>query len=121
MWTTTMTRIVEIYGPPACDSQHVKFDQRGRRKFEWDMNEDTTITYLYGMVDFEYMFNYDIDDTNNTTFSQYRSTVLEDVHMTTHEININWKLTEDAEELVFSTWMRIDNKLTDCTTMHLTF
>jgi outer membrane receptor protein involved in Fe transport len=86
------------YGPPACDSQHVKFDQRGMQgKFEWDMNEDTTITYLYGMVDFEYMFNYDLDDTNNTTFSQYRSTVLEDVHMTTHEININWKLAEDVE------------------------
>ena len=66
-------------------------------KFEWDINEDTTLTYLYGMVDFEYMFNYDIDDTNNTTFSQYRSTVLEDVHMTTHEININWKLTVDVE------------------------
>ena len=45
------------YGPPACDSQHVKFDQRGMQgKFEWDMNEDTTITYLYGLVDFEYMF-----------------------------------------------------------------
>ena len=86
------------YGPPACDSQHVKFDQRGMQgKFEWDINEDTTLTYLYGYVDFEYMFNYDIDDTNNTTFSQYRSTVLEDVHMTTHEININWKLAEDIE------------------------
>ena len=86
------------YGPPACDSQHVKFDQRGiQGKYEWDINEDTTLTYLYGYVDFEYMFNYDIDDTNNTTFSQYRSTVLEDVHMTTHEININWSLAENIE------------------------
>ena len=49
------------------------------------------------MVDFEYMFNYDIDDTNNTTFSQYRSTVLEDVHMITHEVNINWMLGDDVE------------------------
>ena len=86
------------YGPPACDSQHVKFDQRGMQgKFEWDINEDTTLTYLYGMVDFEYMFNYDIDDTNNSTFSQFRSSVLEDVHMITHEININWKLAENVE------------------------
>ena len=49
------------------------------------------------MVDFEYMFNYDLDDTNNSKFSDYRSTVLEDVHMKTHEININWKLAEDVE------------------------
>ncbi len=86
------------YGPPACDSQHVKFDQRGMQgKYEWEINDNTTLTYLYGLVDFEYMFNYDIDDTNNTTFSQYRSTVLEDVHMTTHEININWMLGDNVE------------------------
>ncbi len=35
------------YGPPACDSQHVKFDQRGMQgKFEWDINEDTTLTLV---------------------------------------------------------------------------
>ncbi|MFL2701699.1 MAG: TonB-dependent receptor [Gammaproteobacteria bacterium] len=86
------------YGPPACDSRHVKFDQRGQQaKFEWDINDTTTITYLYGAVDFEYMFNIDNDFTNNSTFSQYRATVLEDVHMNTHEININWTLGEDIE------------------------
>ncbi len=86
------------YGPPACDSRHVKFDQRGQQaKFEWDINDNTTLTYLYGAVDFEYMFNIDNDFTNNSTFSQYRQTVLEDVHMNTHEINVNWTIGDDIE------------------------
>ena len=85
------------YGPPACANQHVKFDQNGQQaRFTWDLNEDTTITYLYGYVDFNYDFNRDLDDTNSD-FSQYRDTVREDVHMTTHEINVNWMLGDDIE------------------------
>ena len=85
------------YGPPACANQHVKFDQNGQQaRFTWDLNEDTTITYLYGYVDFNYDFNRDLDDTNSD-FSQYRDTVREDVHMTTHEINVNWMIGDDIE------------------------
>ena len=86
------------YGPPACNSNREKFEHEGQQaKYTWDINEDTTLTYLYGKVDYNYDFNIDQDDTNNTTFSKYRVTVREDVHMTTHEINLNWKLAEDIE------------------------
>ena len=56
-----------------------------------------TLTYLYGKVDFNYDFNIDQDDTNNDTFSKYRVTVREDVHMTTHEVNFNWILGDDIQ------------------------
>ncbi len=85
------------YGPPGCASNHVMFEQDGiQGKFVWDFNDRTTITYLYGFVDFDYTFNIDLDNINSD-FSQYRTTVLEDVHMTTHEVNINWMLTDDIE------------------------
>ena len=47
-------------------------------------------------MDFDYTFNID-EDNINSDFSQYRQTVLEDVHMTTHEININWMIGDDIE------------------------
>jgi len=85
------------YGPPGCASNHVMFEQEGiQAKFTWDLNDTTTITYLYGFVDFNYTFNIDLDNINSD-FSQYRTTVLEDVHMTTHELNINWALGDDIE------------------------
>ena len=86
------------YGPPACASNREKFEHQGQQlKYTWDINGDTTLTYLYGNVDYNYDFNIDLDDTNNTTFSQYRTTVREDVHMTTHEINLNWMLADNIE------------------------
>ena len=86
------------YGPPACDSNREKFEHNGQQlNFTWDINEDTTLTYLYGKVDYNYDFNIDQDETNNSTFSQYRTTVREDVHMTTHEINLNWMLADNVE------------------------
>ena len=85
------------YGPPGCAAQHSSFEQEGiQAKFVWDINDRTTITYLYGFVDFDYTFNIDEDNTNSD-FSQFRQTVLEDVHMTTHEININWMIGDDIE------------------------
>ena len=90
------------YGPPGCASNHVMFEQEGiQGKFVWDFNDRTTITYLYGFVDFDYTFNIDLDNINSD-FSQYRTTVLEDVHMTTHEVNINWMLTDDIEVYFWS-------------------
>ena len=56
-------------------------------KYTWDINDTMTLTYLYGFVDYNYDFNIDQDETNNDTFSMYRVTVREDVHMTTHEVN----------------------------------
>ena len=85
------------YGPPGCASNHVMFEQEGMQaKYTWDLNDRTTITYLFGKVDFNYTFNIDLDNINSD-FSQYRTTVLEDVHMTTHEININWMIGDDIE------------------------
>jgi outer membrane receptor protein involved in Fe transport len=73
------------------------FEQEGlQSKFVWDLNDRTTITYMYGSVDFNYTFNIDSDNINSD-FSQYRTTVLEDVHMTTHEINVNWMIGDDIE------------------------
>ena len=46
-------------------------------------------------LNFNYTFKMDLDNINH--FSQYRTTVLEDVHMTTHELNINWALGDDIE------------------------
>jgi len=80
-----------------CASNHVMFEQTGiQGNFTWDINENTTFTYMYGYVDFNYTFNIDLDDTNSN-FSQYRTTVNEDEHMNTHEININWTLGDDVE------------------------
>ena len=85
------------YGPPGCAANHVMFEQEGiQSKFVWDLNDRTTITYMYGAVDFNYTFNIDLDNINSD-FSQYRTTVLEDVHMTTHEINVNWMIGDDIE------------------------
>ena len=85
------------YGPPGCAANHVEFAQAGiQSKFTWDLNDTTTISYLYGKVDFNYTFNIDLDNINSD-FSQYRTTVLEDVHMTTHEINVNWMIGDDIE------------------------
>ena len=85
------------YGPPGCAANHSMFEQNGiQAKFVWDLNDRTTITYLYGSVDFDYTFNID-EDNINSDFSQYRQSVLEDVHMTTHEINVNWMIGDDIE------------------------
>ena len=85
------------YGPPGCAANHSMFEQNGiQGKFVWDLNDRTTITYLYGSVDFNYTFNID-EDNINSDFSQYRQSVLEDVHMTTHEINVNWMIGDDIE------------------------
>ena len=78
--------------PDGCASNHEKFEQNGiQANYTWDINDTTTFNYIYGYVDFAYDFNYDIDATYSE-FSQWRSTVREDVHMTTHEININWEI-----------------------------
>ena len=85
------------YGPPGCAANHSMFEQNGiQAKYVWDLNDRTTITYLYGSVDFNYTFNID-EDNINSDFSQYRQSVLEDVHMTTHEINVNWMIGDDIE------------------------
>ena len=83
--------------PDGCAAPHVEFDQNGQQaRFDWDFNETTQISYLYGLVDYEYMFNRDFDESDSE-FSQQRDNVNEDVHMTTHEITINWSLGDSIE------------------------
>jgi outer membrane receptor protein involved in Fe transport len=78
--------------PNGCASNHEKFEHNGiQSNFTWDINDTTTINYIYGYVDYNYDFNYDLDNSYSE-FSQYRSTVREDVHMMTHEVNINWEI-----------------------------
>jgi outer membrane receptor protein involved in Fe transport len=62
----------------------------------WDVSDTLQVKYLYGFVDFDYTFNRDFD-LSDATFSTRRETVLEDVHMTTHEIVVNWQLRDDVE------------------------
>ena len=85
------------YGPPGCSRNHEMFEHEGiQSKFTWDVNDQVQVTYLYGYVDYNYTFNIDLDNIDSD-FSQYRTTVLEDVHMSTHEINVNWMIGEDIE------------------------
>jgi outer membrane receptor protein involved in Fe transport len=80
-----------------CSSNRERFEHNGQQlKYTWDVNDRTTVTYLYGLVDYNYDFNIDIDQSASL-ISQYRTTVREDVHMTTHEINVNWMIGDDIE------------------------
>jgi outer membrane receptor protein involved in Fe transport len=80
-----------------CASNHTKFVQNGQQtRFEWDVNDRTTFTYLYGYVDYNYDFNIDLDHSRSE-MSQYRTTVREDTHMVTHEVNVNWMIGDDVE------------------------
>jgi len=77
--------------------QHLGFDHRGiQSDVTWDINDTTQIKYAYGLVDFDYTFNQD-RDMSDSQFSQRKRTVLEDVHMNTHELTVNWMLTPDVE------------------------
>ncbi len=77
--------------------QHVLFEHEGiQSDITWDFSDTVQIKYLYGFVDFDYTFNRDFD-LSNATFSTRRETVLEDVHMATHELVVNWQLFEDVE------------------------
>ena len=77
--------------------QHVMFEHEGiQSDITWDLSDTVQVKYIYGFVDFDYTFNRDFD-LSNSTISTRRETVLEDVHMTTHEILVNWQLMEDVE------------------------
>ena len=77
--------------------QHVLFEHEGiQSDVTWDLSDTVQVKYLYGFVDFDYTFNRDFD-LSDATFSTRRETVLEDVHMTTHELVVNWQLFEDVE------------------------
>ena len=61
----------------------------------WQVNDKTEIKYIYGFVDFDYTFNIDYDGTD-VSWDQFGITVLEDVHMKTDEITINWQIGDDV-------------------------
>jgi outer membrane receptor protein involved in Fe transport len=77
--------------------QNVYFEHHGiQSDVTWDVNDTTQVKYAYGLVDFDYTYNQD-EDLSDATFSQRKRTVLEDVHMNTHELTVNWMLTPDVE------------------------
>ena len=77
--------------------QHVMFEHEGiQSDVTWDISDTLQVKYIYGFVDFDYTFNRDFD-LSDATFSTRRETVLEDVHMTTHEMVVNWQLRDDIE------------------------
>ena len=79
-----------------CQSNHQFFEHDGiQSHVTWQLNDRTEIKYIYGYVDFNYTFNIDLDGTQ-VSWDQYGVTVLEDVHMKTHEININWQIGDDV-------------------------
>ena len=80
----------------SCGNNHQFFEHEGVQAHAiWTLNDRTEIKYIYGYVDFDYTFNIDLDGTNSS-WDQYHITVLEDVHMSTHEININWQIGDDV-------------------------
>ena len=79
-----------------CQSNHQFFEHEGiQSHVTWQLNDRTEIKYIYGYVDFGYTFNIDLDGTD-VSWDQYGVTVLEDVHMKTHELTINWQIGEDV-------------------------
>ena len=79
-----------------CQSNHQFFEHDGiQAHATWQLSDTTEIKYIYGFVDFNYTFNIDLDGTA-VSWDQYGVTVLEDVHMKTHELTINWQIGEDV-------------------------
>ncbi len=79
-----------------CQSNHQYFEHEGiQSHMTWQVNDKTEIKYIYGFVDFDYTFNIDYDGTD-VSWDQFGITVLEDVHMKTHEITINWQIGDDV-------------------------
>jgi outer membrane receptor protein involved in Fe transport len=73
---------------PNTECNHELFDhQASSLELTWDINEDMSLTYLFGTNDFEYTFNIDIDGYDSE-FSKYRQTVLEDVWSYSHELRL---------------------------------
>ncbi len=80
-----------------CESNVERFEQTGvQGSVTWDVNDTTEVKYIYGLVDFDYHFNIDRDESNSE-WNRQRITVEEDVHMTTHELNILWQIGSDIE------------------------
>ncbi len=76
------------------DCQHEYFGHRSSSlEMKWEINDTTTLTYIYGNQDFEYTFNIDADGYNSD-FSKYRQTVLEDVWSYSHELQLQWSVGE---------------------------
>ena len=73
------------------------FDQTGVQfELAWDINETTSLKYMFGWQDFEYTFDIDLDYTNGT-FVQPRQTVLEDVETNSHELQLLWQIGDKLE------------------------
>ncbi|MEM7100670.1 MAG: TonB-dependent receptor [Pseudomonadota bacterium] len=79
------------------DFNNETFDQEGINfSWTWDINDTTTLKYLFGWQDFEYTFDIDLDATNGE-FVQPRQTVLEDVETASHELQLLWQIGDNLE------------------------
>ncbi len=75
-----------------CNSNHELFEHiSSQSNITWDINDNMSLTYLFGTTDFEYTFNQDLDQTD-ADFTKYRQTVLEDVWNYSHELQLNWSI-----------------------------
>ncbi|XOV82474.1 MAG: TonB-dependent receptor [bacterium] len=74
-----------------------KFDQNGVQfDLTWDISETTSLKYLGGWSDFDYLFDIDLDYTNGT-FAQPRQTVTESVETFSHELQLLWQLGDKLQ------------------------
>ena len=74
------------------ECNHSKFEHMSSSfELTWDINDDMSLSYLFGTNDFEYTFNIDIDGYDSD-FSKYRQTVLEDVWNYSHELRLQLQL-----------------------------
>ncbi|MFT5692487.1 MAG: outer membrane receptor protein involved in Fe transport [Oceanicoccus sp.] len=74
----------------SCNAEY--FGHRsGHLEVKWNINEEMSLTYLFGHTDFDYTYNQDID-YSDADFSKYRQTVKEDVSNRSHELQLQWSL-----------------------------
>ncbi|MFU8816795.1 MAG: TonB-dependent receptor [Pseudomonadales bacterium] len=77
-----------------CESNHEFFGHESASSdITWDINERTSLKYLYGYQSFDYTYNEDLDYTDSE-FSKYRQTVIESVKSYSNELQLSWAVGE---------------------------
>lgn len=72
----------------SCNAE--RFDHAsGHIEAKWDINEQTSLRFIYGHTEFDYSYNQDID-YSNADFTKYRQTVLETVKSDSYEMQLDW-------------------------------
>ncbi|XOV86830.1 MAG: TonB-dependent receptor [Pseudomonadota bacterium] len=77
----------------SCNAEY--FGHRAsQNEVKWDINDNTTLTYIFGYTDQEYTYNQQIDGSPSA-LSDYRQTVLEPVQNRSHELQLNWGIGDN--------------------------